>query len=356
MRFSFSSLNYKQKSLVAEACYLFFLGVLSPFAVGSQIFTQASYTWSLVLLNIFSLAAVILFYRVYLPQTMGKRRYVLLVVLFPVYIVVYELIARLSAVILLRLPFVPEGYKNNVRMGRPEDFSSIFAYQTFGYTCLVLAAATSIYMIRMLFKQQHSLYEAQTDKLRLELDHLKSQVQPHFFFNTLNNLYALSVQNSPKTPGIIADLSSIMRYVLYNSQQEKVHLQQEIGFIQSYIQLENVRHDNPEAIEFLVQGNTGATEIEPLLFLPLIENAFKHSLQKNLTSKWVKLALVVDDDELTFQTSNPVPENTLSSVPEGGIGLKNVSKRLELLYPGKHQLIVHDADCVFTVTLTIQLK
>lgn len=356
MRFSFSSLNYKQKSLVAELSYLLFVGVISPFAVGSQIWSDMSFTLSLVFLNIIGLPVVVLFYRLYLPLTVGKNRYWLFVLLFPVYFSVYELWNRATALITIAMPFIPAGYKLNLESGYPGDFKHGYFHQTLGYTTLVLAAATSIYVIRLLFKNQHSLFSSETDKLKLELNHLKSQVQPHFFFNTLNNLYALSVQGSAKTSAMIADLSSIMRYVLYNAQHERVRLQEEIEFIRSYIKLENIRHDNPEAIEFSVQGDTGPVEIEPLLFLPLIENSFKHSLQKNLANKWVKLVLAVDEEELIFQTSNPVAQMPKTTEDSGGIGIQNVRKRLELLYPGRHQLTLHEAENIYTVTLTIELK
>ncbi|OOQ60813.1 sensor histidine kinase [Mucilaginibacter pedocola] len=349
-------LTYKQKSLIAELSYLLFVGVLSPFATGSQIWDKPSFTLSLVLLNIMGLPVIIIFYRLYLPYTVGKKRYWLFALLFPVYILLYEIWYRLTALAMVAMPFIPKGYRDNLYTAYPWDYEHGLFHQTLGYTCLVMAAATSIYVIRLLFKNQHNLFAAETDKLKLELNHLKSQVQPHFFFNTLNNLYALSVHASPKAPEMIAGLSSIMRYVLYNAQQDKVHLQQEVDFIHSYIKLESIRHDNSEAIEFSVQGDVGALEIEPLLFLPLIENAFKHSLQKNLTNKWVKLALAVDEDELVFQTSNPVAEKGTITNGEGGIGLNNVRKRLQLLYPESHQLDVHRGESIFTVTLTIQLN
>lgn len=356
MRFSFSTLSYKQKSLFAELCYLAFISIVSPFFVGLQLWGNAPFTLSLVLLNILGLPVIILFYRLYLPCTIGKKRYGLFLLLFPVYIILYEIWNRLSSITMIAMPFIPKGYRDNLAYAHPEDFSHGYFNQTIGYTSLVLLAATSIYVIRLLFKNQQNLSTVATEKLRLELDHLKSQVQPHFFFNTLNNMYSLSVQKSPKTSEMIADLSGIMRYVLYNTQQDKVLLEKEVNFIKSYIHLENVRHDNPDAIEFLIQGDISNVEIEPLLFLPLIENSFKHSLQKNLTDKWVKLALAVDEEELIFQTANPVAEGDNTIEQEGGIGLKNVRKRLELLYPNRHQLIVHEANNVFTVTLTLELN
>lgn len=357
MSFSFSSLNYKQKSIVAEILYLAFIGIISPFAVGLQIFLKISFILSNVLVNILSMPAIILFYRIYLPFTIGKRRYFLALLLFPFYILIFELILRLGGIAVINMPFVPQEYRNGLMMGHPEDFTKGYFHQSLGWTSLVLLAATSLYVIKLLFKNQHNLYTLETEKIKFELNHLKSQVQPHFFFNTLNNMYSLSVQNSPKTPQMITDLSGIMRYVLYETRNEKVSLQEEVNFIKSYISLENLRHNKSDIIDFSIQGDIKGIRIEPLLFLPLIENTFKHALHKSIPDKWVKLVLSADEDELIFQTTNPKSQvSGITDKLQGGIGIMNVKQRLRLLYPGKHELVIHDDKDSFTVTLVILYK
>jgi two-component system LytT family sensor kinase len=355
MRFSFSKLTYQQKGMLAELIYLFFIGILSPFAVGLQIFGNLSFTLSLVLLNILQLPVIMIFYRVYLPYTIGKGKYILASFLLPAYLILYEVSSRVSSIIVIHLPIIPEKYRNNLAAAHPEDFTSGYFNQSVGYTCLVLLAATSLYVVKLLFKNQHSLTNAETDKLKLELNQLKSQIQPHFFFNTLNNMYALSVQKSPDTPQMIKDLSSIMRYVLYEGNQEKVSLTKEVDFIRSYIQLEGFRHTPSDLIEFSTQGDISQVMIEPLIFMPLIENTFKHVLRQNTTDKWIKLVLSVDEKELIFQTSNPLISKTTTASTYGGIGLQNVSKRLQLLYPSRHELTVFEEDDTFVVTLVIDL-
>jgi two-component system LytT family sensor kinase len=358
MSFSLQPLTYKQKSLIAEVSFLLVIGVLSPFTVGLQTWSWVSYMLSYVFLSILGLPVIMLFYRMYLPHTIGKRRYILATVLFPVYILLYELSGRLTFVITIAMPFIPKGYRDGLNLAHPLKFNGIFFNEYFGYTWLVLLAATSLYILKLLFRNQYNLFVLENEKLKMELTHLKSQVQPHFFFNTLNNLYALSVKKSSKTSAMIADLSSIMRYVLYETEHEKVPLEKEISIIESYVQLERIRHDEPNLIDFAVQGNPGLTEIEPLLFLPLIENTFKHALQKDLPGKHVKIALVIDDDELVFQTSNPKQNEpvTPAKINDGGIGLKNVKKRLDLLYPGRHQLEIDSVGDTFNVILTIKFK
>ena len=359
MPFSFSKLDYKQKSLTAEVSYLFVIGVLSPFCVGLQTWSRATIPNSIgyVVINILQLPVIILFYRVYLPRTVGKKRYGLFALLLPLYLFLYGLSERLGIGAVLAMPFIPEVYRHNISGARPWDFTRGYFNTDVGYTFLILLAGTSLYVIKLLFKNQHDLSTLENEKLKLELTQLKSQVQPHFFFNTINNLYSLSVQNSPKTPLMINDLSGIMRYMLYDTRNEKVPLQQEVEFIKSYIGLENLRHDKAEIIDFAVQGDIESIEIEPLLFLPLIENTFKHALHLDIPDKWVKLVLAVYDDELVFQTSNPKPlDNNKYDRSRSGIGLTNVRKRLDLLYPGRHELVIHDEADIFTVNLTIHLK
>jgi two-component system LytT family sensor kinase len=359
MAFSFSALNYKQKGLVAEIAYLFVIGILSPVGVGLQTWSvhTIAYTLSYVLINILQFPAIILFYRWYLPATIGKKRYLLFTVLLPAYFLLYGLNGRFGILAMLYMPFVPEGYKQNIRGARPLDFTRGYFNEYIGYTCLVLLAATSLYIIKMLFERQERINTLETEKLKLELSQLKSQLQPHFFFNTINNMYALSVQHSPHTPQMINDLSGIMRYILYDARNERVPLEQEIEFVRSFISLENIRHSEENVIELVVQGKTKNISVEPLLFLPFIENTFKHALHADMPEKWVKLVLTIDDDELVFQATNPsMPRSMRPKHSSGGIGLSNIRKRLELLYPGMHELVIHDEARTFTVILTISLK
>ncbi len=356
MRNSFSALNYRQKGLLAEACYLIVIGILSPLAVGLQNFSFFSHTLSYVLLNILSLPALVLFYRVYLPQTIGKRRYILFTLLLPIFIAVYELNDRLAMLALLHLPFIPAEYKAAIQPAHPEQLLSLHFNEYFGYTILVLLAATSLYVIKLLFKNQHNLSTVENEKLKLELNQLKIQLHPHFFFNTINNLYSLSVQQSPQTPKMINGLSGIMRYILYDARNEQLPLQQEIDFIKSYVSLENMRHEEKDVISFITQGEKQRIKIAPLLFLPIIENTFKHALHAAMPEKWVKLVLAVYDDELVFQAVNPkAPESSIRDEKRSGIGLANLRKRLQLLYAGRHELAIHDEAHTFTVILTIRL-
>lgn len=255
----------------------------------------------------------------------------------------------------INLPFIPQGYRNNLTSVKPWTWTGSLI-QNMDYTLLIMLSAIGLLFVRELFKRQHLVDQLQSDKLRLELDQLKSQIQPHFFFNTLNNLYALSLQGSPQTSVSIANLSSIMRYVLYEAREEKVLLAKEISFMHSYLGLERIRHSDEQLIQFGVQGNPNGIMIEPLLFLPLIENCFKHSLHHKIPGNQVQILLNIEEEEIIFQTSNLKIADPSTARQEGGIGLSNVRKRLELLYPKRHQLIVTEEDSRFIVTLTLQLS
>ncbi|RYY64282.1 MAG: histidine kinase [Chitinophagaceae bacterium] len=342
----------RQKDRAAEAVFLGLLSVVIPLSIGFQIFPRFSWTLSLVLVNCLQVPAIVLLYRWYLPQTLLRRRFALFFLLLPVYILVYELNVRAVSLLLQQLPFIPQQYRYNLSLGHPGSVPPLFV-QNLDYTLLILLAATGFVYIREWFRRQTELERLQADKWRLELEGLKAQVQPHFFFNTLNNLYALSLQGSPRTPVMIAHLSGIMRYVLYEAQSTQVPLSKEIAFLQSFIDLEKIRHSNEDDIRFAVQGQPEGRLIEPLLLLPLVENCFKHSLQQRIPGNRVELLLQVTEGELVFQTSNLKAAPAAPSGP-GGIGLQNVRKRLELLYPGRHSLDVLDESGRFTVTLTLQ--
>lgn len=347
--------SYYKKVKVVELLYFFILFVIVPLSMGLQIFDRFSFTLSLVLLEILQAPSILFFYRWLLPRTLFNNRPWWFLGSLPFYVLLYELNIRLSYLLMINLHFIPEKYRSNLASVEPWHWNGRLV-QNMGYTVLILLTSIGFLFIRELFKRQHMVDQLQSDKLRLELDQLKSQIQPHFFFNTLNNLYALSLQGSPKTSVSIANLSGIMRYVLYEAREEKVLLAKEIAFMHSYFELERIRHNDDTILQFGVQGNPNDIMVEPLLFLPLIENCFKHSLHYKIPGNQLQVLMTIDEEEITFQTSNLIAPKMEALPKEGGIGLYNVRKRLELLYPGRHQLLAAEEDSRFIVTLSVQLN
>ena len=172
-------------------------------------------------------------------------------------------------------------------------------------------------------------------QLETELLFLKSQISPHFFFNTLNNIYSLAVEKSNKTPKIILKLSELMRYLLYETRGKRQSLEKEILCIQNYLDLERVRYDDSLEVNMSISGDIQYKEIAPILLLTFVENAFKHGANKNIGKVKIDITLKVKEDFLYFIIKNPMPSITKHEEnfkKSSGIGLDNVKKRLELGY------------------------
>ncbi|RMG85094.1 MAG: histidine kinase, partial [Bacteroidetes bacterium] len=194
------------------------------------------------------------------------------------------------------------------------------------------------------------------ERLENELRFLKNQVNPHFLFNALNNMYSLAYRQHPDTPKMIALLSEIMRYMLYDCTTRRVRLTKEIKLIEHYIALQNLTRDENLFVDFYFEGVATAHEIAPMLLINFVENAFKHSDIRENDRAWIKIELVVDENgKLQFCV-----ENSKSPRGEhwenGGIGLKNTLRQLELNYPEKYDLHISEDDHCYVVRLTIQLQ
>ncbi len=186
-----------------------------------------------------------------------------------------------------------------------------------------------------------------------EIEALRNQLQPHFIFNTLNNIYALAIQRSPLTAEAVAKLSGILDYVLYRCANDRVSLGEEVAMLEDYIALERLRFGDRAEVTFSNEANE-TDAVAPLLFLTLIENAFKHGVSQAIGDATVDVALRSDDKEIVLKVSNSRPNAAGGSESEsGGIGLANLRKQLDLLYPGAHRLDVRDARDRFTATLVL---
>jgi sensor histidine kinase YesM len=197
-----------------------------------------------------------------------------------------------------------------------------------------------------------------TKTMQSELRFLKSQINPHFLFNTLNNLYALTLKKSDKAPEIVLKISEIMRYMLYECNERRVPLSKEIQYINNYLDLERLRQPWNADIQFDVTGHVSQQMIAPLLFVPFLENSFKHGINHTVSGEgYVRMKLLVMDDTLSFSIENSkVAHTPLQSNPiSGGIGLTNVRQRLEIMYPDDHSLIIQDQTHQFVVLLKLKM-
>ena len=205
-------------------------------------------------------------------------------------------------------------------------------------------------------KQQYRLQEAESKQLQTELALLKSQVNPHFFFNTLNNLYALSLDRSERVPEVILKISDLMRYVLESSNNKMVELNREIIFLQNYLSLEKLRLSTNSDVKFNVAGQTDGKTIAPMLLIPFIENSFKHGVSASTSSNYVLMDLKIEGNELFFSIENNKQENYRANEQSSSkSGLKNVTRRLELLYPNRYKLNIEENKKSYKVNLQIKL-
>jgi LytS/YehU family sensor histidine kinase len=194
--------------------------------------------------------------------------------------------------------------------------------------------------------------DVEKQKIEAELKALKAQVNPHFFFNTLNSLYSLSLDKSEKAPELILKLSDLMRFVIYESRDDVVSMEKQLDFMKSYVYLEQLRTDESLRIRFEVKGENLQNKVAPLLFIAFIENAFKHVSKTNQKPYIDILFNLERPNRVIFEIENSreaIPENPRS----GGVGLLNVKKRLELLYPGKHRLNIIESENQYRVELMI---
>lgn len=201
------------------------------------------------------------------------------------------------------------------------------------------------------------MQELATKTMQSELKFLKTQINPHFLFNTLNNIYALSLKKSDKTPETVIKLSEMMRYMLYECNEKRVLLANEIKYIKNYIDLESLRQAKNVEIIFEIEGEVSSQKIAPLIFTPFLENAFKHGISNHLTKGYIKIKLHVEAFSIVFTMENSKPDLFLQqkSTRNGGIGLKNLRRRLELIYPNNYNLTIKDQPNSYLVELSLDL-
>ena len=217
---------------------------------------------------------------------------------------------------------------------------------------MVYTVGTCVAVIQRWLKTEEHRKETESEKLNTELSFLKSQINPHFFFNTLNNIYSLAIVKSEKTAPAVMKLSSIMRYILTETNNDFVPLQNEVDFTKNYIELQQVRLTEKTTVNFDVIGDVENKNIAPLLFIPFVENAFKYGISTKSTSE-INIHIESLDNKIIFTSSNPIVKSENNMMENTGIGINNVKRRLELMYSDKHVLTNTIIDNIYQVHLEI---
>ncbi len=217
--------------------------------------------------------------------------------------------------------------------------------------------ALSVKLLLYWYRQKMQTIEVEKQKTAAELQLLKSQLHPHFLFNTLNNLYSYTLEASPKAPEIVMKLTELLRFMILESNSLKIPLKKEIKLLQNYISLEKLRYGDRLDLSVTISGEIDKYQISPLLLLPFLENAFKHGTSKQLAKSWINLNISVEDSVMKFNLGNSTePENNGGNSEIGGLGLQNVKRRLELLYNDKYTFEKKKNEEAFFVTLNIILE
>jgi sensor histidine kinase YesM len=217
---------------------------------------------------------------------------------------------------------------------------------------LVFTVGTCIAVIQRWLQIEENRKETESQKLQTELSFLKSQINPHFFFNTLNNIYSLAVVRSEKTAPAVMKLSSIMRYILTETTQEHVALSNEVDFIKNYIELQQVRLTEKTTVSFSAEGLIDEKIVAPLVFIPFVENAFKYGISTKSNSH-IDIKIEALENKIQFFSSNYIVPSENNRMENTGIGINNVKRRLELMYLGKYTLTNETKDNYYLVHLEI---
>ncbi|MFT3796391.1 sensor histidine kinase [Flavobacterium sp.] len=246
-------------------------------------------------------------------------------------------------------------------------WESLTSFQSIGYWFFILAfvsgIAISIKLTRLSIRQKIEEQELLKKKLEIELQFLKAQSNPHFLFNTLNNIYGLARKNSDQTADVVLKLSSMLRYMLYENARDSIAIESEIKIINDYIELEKLRYTNRLNVTFSHSIDNYKEKIAPLLLLPFVENAFKHGAGESRFESFIDINLTLQNQQLAYEIKNSKEgsgddERTGPNDPdqaEAKIGLGNIKRQLELLYP-KHRLAIDNTPTAFTVKLHINLN
>lgn len=205
--------------------------------------------------------------------------------------------------------------------------------------------------------ERRKMYELEKEKVATELKYLKAQLNPHFLFNTLNNLYSYVITNSPKAPEMVLQLSEILDYILYKSQNTFVPLAEEIQTIQNYIALERIKYENRLKVSFISDYKNKQLRITPLLLLSLVENAFKHGVRGSISKPEVRILLEETNEGIRFSVWNIKINDSRNKTDNDKkrIGLANIERQLDLIYPKNYELKIEDTDTTFNLELTLIL-
>jgi LytS/YehU family sensor histidine kinase len=306
-----------------------------------------NYPWlflsSMVMLPFTMSLVYIINYRI-LPAYLKRKRYLSLGLIILAILAVEPLLVRMLVMLLT---------KEEITLKNLVDYNLLPFYFETG---LIVFIAFSVKIFKESIKEKEEKNQLVQQKLHAELTALKSQLNAHFLFNTLNNLYGLAMQKSEKAPEGILMLSQMLDFVLYECSTDSYPIIKELDFISNYIELEKLRYGKRLQIRIQKELEDQEAGIAPLLLFPFVENSFKHGTSKMIREAWIGIRIRAKRELLTFEVENSKsPGSADNPAQEGGVGLENVKKRLDILYPERHQLQIREDANTYKISLEIQL-
>ena len=334
------NLNYKRLFLHAAfwiSFILLFLLIYGPvFDNFPWLFLSSMVMLPFTMLVVYSILYLIL------PPLLKQKKYLLLGVII---LLILTLEPPLPRILVMKLSGEEITFKNFL------DYNLLPFYFETG---LIVFIALSIKLFKERDREQKQKNLLEKQKLESELNALKSQLNAHFLFNTLNNLYGLAKKRSDHTAAGILMLSEMLHFVLYECSIDKYPIQKELDFIKNYIELEKLRYGKRLRIEMIEDLDYTEFEIAPLLLFPFIENSFKHGASKKAKDVWIKIHIAAKPEALVFAVeNNKKTDQTVNPQISGGVGLENVQKRLDIQYPKQHMLSIRSDNSKFSIHLTI---
>jgi len=334
------NLNYKriiQHAVFWISFILLFLVIYGP------VFNNFPWLFlSSVVMLPFTMVVVYTINYLILPKFLKQKRYMLLGIII---MLILALEPTLPRILVMKLSGEEVTFKNFL------DYNLLPFYFETG---LITFIALSIKLFKERNREQEQKNLLAQQKLESELSTLKSQLNAHFLFNTLNNLYGLAKKKSDHTAEGILKLSEMLHFVLYDCSSDSYPIQKELDFINNYIELEKLRYGKRLRIEMIEELDHSEFKIAPLLLFPFIENSFKHGASKKAKEVWIKIRIATKPLSLVLEVeNNRYLDQALRSQKSGGVGLENVQKRLDILYPKQHTLTIRSDDATFSVHLII---
>lgn len=280
-----------------------------------------------------------------IPRLLYKKKYATFVILFILMLLVSSFIKISFTSLILNRPDMLN-FSGSLKTNLYENAISDF---------FLIAAGVAFQLIFDYLKMQQNLAQVAKEKAETELNFLKSQINPHFLFNSLNSVYFLISKDNAEARNALHKFSEMLRYQLYEANGNKIPVEKEISYLKDYMDIQQLRKDEKYSVQFNCTDDVKGFLIEPFLLLPFVENAFKHISHFTNAVNFVKLNMARKNGTITFCIENSKEPGKINADKREGIGLANVRRRLELLYPGRHELEITDADRTYLVKLNLQL-